>query len=474
MNICHGALRFVVVLLLALCGRAAAKEAYGSAEPFRAGDTVCFVGDSITHGGSYHSIVTLFYATRFPERAVQYYNCGVGGDRAAGIMADEKFRLPVDILGRKPTVATVMLGMNDVGIRSYGPDKTGPDHEKVRQAALDTYNANMVKLLTLLQQHGIRVILITPSIYDDTVQVLPSASAKPAYVGANAGLGKCAEKVRQWAEQYHTGLVDFYAAMNTVNRREQKQNPAFSIVGSERVHPGAVGHFVMAYVFLKAQGMPRDVARLGVDAAAAKPGEEVNCRIDAVRAAPQGVEFDCLESSLPLVAPDDAKAALALVSFTEEMNQEILTVTDLASGTYELRIDGASAGEYSAAQLKAGVNLAENTRTPQYQQSARATQINTDRFRAGLDLRTVAAQNYVLSRAGVNLTDRPAVVEYVQARIDALAKAGQPSDSRLQAYLKLSADVDQLERRYAELSAALAEACRPQKHHFVISRKPGL
>ena len=442
-------IRFALALVLtlgALAAPAGAKENFGSAEPFRAGDTVCFVGDSITHGGCYHSIVTLFYATRFPERPVRFHNCGVGGDRAAAIMTDEKFRLAVDILGRQPSVATIMLGMNDVGVAAYGPDKTGVEYDKIRKAALDAYSENMLRLIQFLQEHDVRVILITPSIYDETVQILPALGGRPAYVGANDGLGKCAEMVRQWAQRQHTGLVDFYAVMNAINRREQRKNPGFSLVGGERVHPGPIGHFVMAYTFLKAQDMPRDVARIGVDAAVGQAAEEINCRIDAVRATAQGVEFDCLEYSLPLVAPDDAQPALELVPFVDELNQEILTVGGLSAGQYEVRIDGAVVAEHSAAELKAGVNLTVNPRTPQYQQSAQATKINAERFRAGVTLRTIAAQNYVFSRAGLDLTDRPAVVEHVQARIDAQIKAGQPAEPRLLTYLKLLPDAERLER----------------------------
>src|SRR5207302_10896008 len=83
--------------LLATSLFAVAAEDFGSAQPFKSGDTVCFVGDSITHGGTYHAIVALYYATRFPDRELRTFNCGIGGDRASGIMSDEKFRLNVDI-----------------------------------------------------------------------------------------------------------------------------------------------------------------------------------------------------------------------------------------------------------------------------------------------------------------------------------------------------------------------------------------
>lgn len=50
-------------------------------QAFQKGETVCMVGDSITHGGMYHSNLYLFYATRFPTREVRLVNCGISGIR---------------------------------------------------------------------------------------------------------------------------------------------------------------------------------------------------------------------------------------------------------------------------------------------------------------------------------------------------------------------------------------------------------
>ncbi len=181
------------VVALSFCRLIAAE--FGSAAPFANGDTVCYVGDSITHGGTYHSIVTLFYATRFPDRAIQYFNCGIGGDRAAAIMSDERYRLNVDILAHKPTAATIMLGMNDVNRALYSADKTGEDVEQQKQKALDAYRDSMRKLIESLQKAGARITLIAPSIYDDTA-VLENSKGLIS-LGANAALGKCTDMIRQ-------------------------------------------------------------------------------------------------------------------------------------------------------------------------------------------------------------------------------------------------------------------------------------
>ena len=53
---------------------------------FKDGDTICFLGDSITHGGQYHEFLQLFYATRYPELNLSFHNCGISGDNATGMI----------------------------------------------------------------------------------------------------------------------------------------------------------------------------------------------------------------------------------------------------------------------------------------------------------------------------------------------------------------------------------------------------
>ena len=446
-----------------------ASEIPGSAPPFQSGDTVCWVGDSITHGGSYHAIVELFYATRFPDRVIHSYNDGIGGDRAVGIMSDEKYRLNVDILAHKPTVAPIMLGMNDVGRNDYGPDKTGPEVEKRRAESLAAYDENMRKLMDALTKSGAKLILIEPSIYDETTQ-LPAAN--PANLtGSNGAIGQCARKMEVWAKNYHAGLVNFYDVMNEINLREQKKDPAFTLIGADRIHPGPVGHFVMAYTFLKAQGMPRDVASISVNAKKGKAGATANAQVGHIIKIAEGIEFDALEKALPFVAPDAAVPALALVPFDQELNQETLIVAGLSKGAYAVRIDGADAGEYSSEQLKAGVNLAGNPKTPQYQQSAAATKISLERTKVGASLRDIVAQKYSLSKMKVDVSDNADVEKRMRDQITAAQEASKPLNKSWDAVLADLAEPGKLQRHYDDLSVDLLKACQPKEHHFVIERK---
>ncbi len=216
--------------------------------------------------------------------------------------------------------------------------------------------------------------------------------------------------------------------MNEINAREQKKDPTYTLIGKDRIHPGPIGHFVMAYVFLKAQNMYRaEVAVINVNAKKELPGTIVNGEVRHIKKSATGVEFDAFEKSLPLVVPDAAKPALDLVPFMRELNQETLAVAGLSKGQYTLKIDNEEIGDFTAAQLTAGVNLADNPRTPQYQQSSAATKISADRTKVGVALRDIVAQKYNLSKAKVDVSDNADVEKRMRDQIAAA------TDDRIQA-----------------------------------------
>lgn len=81
-----------------------------SALVFEKGFRICFVGNSITNNGEFHHNILLYYITRFPTQPVRYYNCGISGDFAGGVLN----RMEDDILVHQPAHVVIMLGMNDV------------------------------------------------------------------------------------------------------------------------------------------------------------------------------------------------------------------------------------------------------------------------------------------------------------------------------------------------------------------------
>ena len=453
---------YAVLMLGVVYAGLLARAAEAPAPQFQAGDRVCFIGDSITHGGQYHSFIHLFYATRFPERKWEFANAGVSGDTAAGAVR----RFDWDIAPHQPTVATIMLGMNDVSRGLYGAGKTGAQMEAQRKACLDSHAANMRKLATLLTQAGCKLIFITPSIYDQTGRMKTENN-----LGVNDALGKCGANARALAKEFGGTVVDFNGPMTAINLRGQAKNPAFTIVGPDRVHPGSVGHLIMAYLFLKAQQMPALVARMAVDAQAAAPADAANCTLSAVQGAPGGVAFTCAEKALPFPVPADAAGALQLVPFEADLNQELLVVAHLAPGRYDVLIDDAVVATVTAAELAKGVNLAGNAKTPMYRQALEVQ--HHENIRHGIlsgKLRALAAARHFHTPPGVDPNDYAAMQKAL------LAFTEQQKDKPNYAYFKGQAEIyisckpkeAELNAEVAQETAEIWKLSQPVPHRFVI------
>src|SRR6187551_2425270 len=99
-------------ILTMLCGLFAF-SASGRAGDFalKDGDTVVFLGDSITAARTYGQTIENYTLLRFPQRRVRFMNAGWGGDTAAGGAA----RLERDVFSCGATVLTVAYGVNDIG-----------------------------------------------------------------------------------------------------------------------------------------------------------------------------------------------------------------------------------------------------------------------------------------------------------------------------------------------------------------------
>src|ERR1700712_5273660 len=214
-----------------------------SVAPFKAGDRVAFVGNSITDGGHYHSYIWLYYMTRFPNMRITCFNAGIGGD-AIGQIAD---RFDDDVLSKKPTVLTLSWGMNDSGYFEWYRADAQEVFDKKMVNSYKTYGLIADKLK---QRPDIRTILIGGSPYDETTKF----TTKNIWPHKSAALASIIAHQEQSANDNHWAFVDFFHPMTEINKREQAKDSTFSLTPNDRVHPDNDGHLVMASIFLKAQG----------------------------------------------------------------------------------------------------------------------------------------------------------------------------------------------------------------------------
>ena len=329
----------VFLLLLLVCISYGSLQAQSSLPPFKKGERVVFVGNSITHGGHYHSFIWLYYMTRFPSKPITVINAGIGGESAWDI----KDRLDYDVFNRKPTYVTLTFGMNDTGYDIYWKDNAKELSEQQVEKSLESYREIEKRLLA---EEKVTKVLIGGSPYDETTKLnffnLPNK---------NQAILKIIDVQRSSAKKNNWGFVDFNEPMRKINLEEQRKDSTFTFCRVDRIHPDNDGQMVMAYLFLKAQGLAgKEVADVSIDAEYSKVISQKNCKISKLKKDGNDVSFNYLAYALPY--PLDSiprqgwgniksqRDAMALVPFMKEFNQERFQVTNLEKGLYRLTIDG--------------------------------------------------------------------------------------------------------------------------------------
>jgi lysophospholipase L1-like esterase len=345
-------------------------KAQTTQKAFSENDRVCFVGNSITHAGYYHNFVNLYYQLHYPEMPIETFNCGVAGNSAINVIK----RINVDVLNKKPTVITLMIGMNDVNRELYSTNTSDTSILNARVRSIETYKKNVDIILQSFVKNKTKIILLTPSIFDQESKI----EAQNMF-GVNDALGICTEYLKDLSKKYNTKIVDFNGEMNLLNRKILPQNPDFKLAGSDRIHPDIWGHFIMANIFLKTLESPKVVSLIDIDFKGKKLREKQNCEVNNLRFQKSNLSFDCLEKSLPFPIDETFKKALSYVSFEKDYNQEPLKIRNLSKGKYLLVIDGETIDTLSNDDFRNGVNLAKYQNTPQYKQSALIYKLSMER-----------------------------------------------------------------------------------------------
>jgi hypothetical protein len=338
------------------------------------------------------------------------------------------------------------------------------DFEKKCKERAETYDQSMRKLTRSLLDSGAKVILIKPSIFDDTAD-LPA----PNLPGCGAALADYGKRIQAIADEFRVPTVDFNTPMAAINAEQQKRDPHYTIVGPDRVHPTAPGHFVMAYELLRAQKPSGIVARITIDAAASKAGPLENCEVSGLIADSHSVSFTCLEAALPFPVEAAAQPALEVVPFTRELNQEILLVRGLVPGDYELKIDGQKVRIYNSKELHEGVNLAVESETPQIKQSKMVADLLKRKWAAVAKLRSIAFIEHNAWPDAKRPVDPTRISTELDERLKTISGTNKTWLVRLKknylAFKEIEGDLRQ--EMEAAVQAAL-QAAQPKPHRFEI------
>jgi len=387
------------------------------------GDTLVFLGDSITHQCLYTQYVEDFYYSRFPKLRIHFHNAGVGGDRAADALA----RFDADVAAYKPKYVTLLLGMNDGCYRDF--DKT----------TFDTYQKDMSTLLGRVAAIGATAIPMTPTMFDARAKQLRHQGAEPRDTYYNSVLALYGAWLREVAQVRGLGFVDMYAPLNQQTLDGRKKDACFTLM-KDGVHPDAPGQVVMATAIL-GDICPQSIVsaivvqeKKGQLAATAAGGKISDFQADGDR-----VSFTFTAAALPWVLPADATPGYVLTHAGHHYSNESIAARGLKPGKYELKIDGQPVGTYLDSQLAFRVELEANEKTPQYQQALRVALLNKDRNdKAMHPLRDLWLKVKVGRRQIEQATAKndPQLAAKKQAFQKWLADEFQPAAAKLQAQLR--------------------------------------
>jgi lysophospholipase L1-like esterase len=446
------------------------------AEAFKDGDRVCFIGDSITHSGYYWEYIGDWYATRHPELNLEIFNCGFSGGNLGGALRS----LDHDVLENKPTKAVVMFGMNDVGRDFFFKDDdssmTAAEKEnaiKWRTKGIETYEQHLRMLLENLKKAGVKVTILSPTHYDQTVQVKAISR-----FGANDGLSKFTEICRKLSEEYKTGFVDLHTPMTKLNEELQKADPSASLIGPDRIHPTKTGHWVMAYLFLKAQNVDSMVSSVSADAVTKKITAAKNCTAEFLNGDDSSLSFKFTAATLPLPMVDVAADVDKIIPLASSLSRETLSVSGLSEGDYDVTLSSKditkSMGCFSNAQLAKGIEIGTSPLSPAQSQAKNVAALLRERADIVRAFRDVASvDTWVLDEmvAKGTLEDTEAArLAFVKTKLedDIKRKSGWGCFLDKQ-YLENIPKRNELKAKMAQLAADAKKAAIPME--MVISIK---
>jgi lysophospholipase L1-like esterase len=306
------------------------------------GDTVVFLGDSITAARTYGKYIEDFTLLRYPDRTVKFINAGKGGETAHGALA----RLDDAVFGRGATVLTVAYGINDIG---WGM-KADAAH---RQAYLDAIG----QIVDRCREHHVRVLICSAAI---TAEDPDRAERSFLQAMCDEGLALARSK--------GAGTIDVQRTMRQVQRRVLAANAGETdpkkqtrLHVDDGIHLNDLGQLAMAYAILKGLDAPSLVSSATVDAASSSVVASEGCKVADVTSKGDELSFTRTDRHLPLNLAPFWALQQRYIPMGDELSRYMLTVKNLRDGRYDITAGGRALGTWSAADLARGVNLASAT-----------------------------------------------------------------------------------------------------------------
>lgn len=396
------------IALFTLCAFTVARSLHAQeAFPFKEGDRVMFLGDSITEQYQYSSEIERYLATRFPAWKLSFMNAGIGGDTATG----GANRFQKHVLDEKPTIVTINFGMNDGGYGGFDPNRHKP------------YVENTTKMLDMAKAAGVRAVLISPNAVD-----WRKNEGRKVYLETQK---QFYAPLKEIAAKFSVPFVDQYATTRTILEKLEADKAATVDPFPDSVHTDSDGGLLMAYAILTGINAPALVSEVEIpatgDAAAKK------CSVTNLKRADGAIAFDRMDEALPFPTVADWDGLMPYVNRLTNLNWYGLKVAGLPAGKYAILVDGVEIASHTSDELATGVNLGNVRKGPIYDHAKKVgdainakNAIVHGRFR-GVILAPVPEYlaDVAAERKPIELKKRRKIIDEMQAEIHALAMPKQ-------------------------------------------------
>lgn len=380
-------------------------ECHGQDKPlatFSDGDRWSAVGDSITESGHYVAWVEYFYRCRSGGKKLSSWNCGVGGDNSHGAL--RRFSTEVDVT--KPTLVSLMLGMNDVNRGAFTATASREFLQNDNQKRLDNFAVNLNALIDSAAKQNLRTIILAPTCFDHATFL-----TTPDLPGVDGALAQFRDKAAAIARERGLAFVDTHAGLTQLNQELQSLAPDKSLINPDRVHPNDLGQLAIAAVISRDLkiGTIRQSVQIN---AVKKEAVTESADVKQLTYADRRLDFDLRLSALPVVFPNLSAPRAFLVKLRECIAQDMIFIKDLPPGNYSFLAEGKKCGVFASEELEKGIDLAELPLFPPAAASQRLSDLIIRKMHQQWEYRQIAWCEFIASE---NQPKPMSVVETVAA-----------------------------------------------------------
>lgn len=231
--------------MLALGGGSAAEpkpDAGDVPELLKGAQRVLFLGDSITHAAEYTVDVEFYLTLRYPRARTRFFNAGLPSETVSGLSEDGHAggafprpnlhdRLTRLLAHVRPDLVIACYGMNDGLLLPFD------------EARFRAFVDGMQRLHEQVVQSGATIVHVTPPVFDDE-----RGGRRYDDVLARYSAWLLAQRdAAEWT------VIDVHGPMARALSERRRTEPSFYFA-EDAIHPGTVGHWLIAQQILAGLG----------------------------------------------------------------------------------------------------------------------------------------------------------------------------------------------------------------------------